>query len=248
MEWRVIKFMKNRSDQIVHEVGRKIVTGELVPGEILPKVEEACEIHGVSRTVIREALKGLSTLGLVRANQRAGTIVLPRSDWQWWNIDILTWLLEDENNRDFLLHLTEVRMGLEPMAAGLAAQRASAEDMKKIKVSFEELERSVGDVKAWAKADYNFHQKILESSHNDLIIGTVKKLHKALVLSREKTWPILKELPESPYDNPTSEVLERHRVIYDAIMSRNEELAHQKMLELILRVKRLLEKVYNNKV
>ena len=99
-------------------------TGELIPGDILPKVEEASEIHGVSRTVVRKALKGLSTLGLVRSNQRAGTIVLPRSDWQWWNIDILTWLLEDENNRDFLLHLTEVRMGLEPIAA-LTVDRAA---------------------------------------------------------------------------------------------------------------------------
>ena len=140
-------------------LGKKIVTGELIPGDILPKVEEASEIHGVSRTVVREALKGLSTLGLVRSNQRAGTIVLPRSDWQWWNIDILTWLLEDEKNRDFLLHLTEVRMGLEPMAAALAAQRATEEDMGKIKASFEELEESVGDVKAWAKADYDFHEK-----------------------------------------------------------------------------------------
>ena len=55
--------MKNRSDQLVQDVGKKIVTGELIPGEILPKVEEACELYGVSRTVVREALKGLSTLG-----------------------------------------------------------------------------------------------------------------------------------------------------------------------------------------
>ena len=113
-------------------------------------------------------------------------------------------------------------MGLEPVAAGLAAQRASEENIGKIKASFEDLERSVGDVKAWAKADFDFHQNILESSHNDLIIGTVKKLHKALVLSHEKTWPIIKNLPDSPYDSPTIEVLERHRVIYDAIIARNE--------------------------
>ena len=95
--------MKNRSDQLVHDVGKKIVTGELIPGEVLPKVEELCEIYGVSRTVVREAFKGLATLGLVRSNQRSGTSVLPRSDWQWWNIDILTWLLEDEKNQRFFI-------------------------------------------------------------------------------------------------------------------------------------------------
>lgn len=239
--------MKNRSEQLVHELGRKIVTQEIKPGEILPKVEDLCEISGVSRTVVREAYKGLATLGLVRSNQRSGTAVLPRSAWQWWNADILQWLLEDPNNRDFLLHITEVRLGLEPVAAGLAAQRATDEDIDKIKASFKELEKSVDNVEAWAKADYDFHQSILKASQNDLIIGTVERLHKALVLSREQTLPIMKDFPEPLYDSPTIEVLERHRAIYDAIMARNEELAHQKTLELILRVKRLLDKIYENK-
>jgi GntR family galactonate operon transcriptional repressor len=239
--------MKNRNEQLVHEIGRKIVIGEIKSGEILPKMEQLSEIYGVSRPVVREAYKGLATLGLVRSNQRSGTTVLSRSSWQWWNTDILQWLLEDENNHDFLLHLTEVRMGLEPIAAGLAAQRATDEDRNKITASFQELENSVGNVKAWAKADHDFHQSVLKSSHNDLIINTVEKLQKALVLSREKTLPIMKDLPESPYDSPTIEVLERHRAIYDAIMARDEALAHQIMLELILRVKRLLEKVYQNK-
>jgi GntR family galactonate operon transcriptional repressor len=239
--------MKNRNEQLVHEIGRKIVIGEIKSGEVLPKIEELSEIYGVSRTVVREAYKGLTALGLVRSTQRSGTMVLPRSSWQWWNDEILQWLLEDENNHDFLLHLTEVRMGLEPMAAALSAQRATDEDRNKITASFQELENSVGNVKAWAKADYDFHQRILESSHNDLIINTVKRLHKALVLSREQTMPIMKDLPESSYDSPTMEVLERHRGIYDAIMDRDEQLAHQKTLELILRVKRLLEKIYENK-
>lgn len=239
--------MKNRNEQLIHEIGRKIVTQELKSGDILPKVEEMTEIYGVSRTVVREAYKGLATLGLVRSNQRSGTVVLPRSAWQWWNADILQWLLEDPNNRDFLLHITEVRMGLEPVAAGLAAQRATDEDMDKIKTSFEELEKSIGNVKAWAKADYDFHQSILKASQNDLIIGTVERMHKALVLSREQTLPFMNDLPEPLYDSPNVEVLERHRAIYDAIMARNEELAHQKTLELILRVKRLLDKIYENK-
>lgn len=236
--------MKNRNEQLVHEIGQKIVIGELKSEEILPKVEELSEIYGVSRTVVREALKGLATLGLVRSNQRSGTAVLPRSSWQWWNSDILQWLLEDENNHDFLLHLTEVRMGLEPMAAALAAQRATDDDKEKMKASFKELENSVGHVRAWEKAVHDFHKSVIESSHNDLIINTVEKVHKVLVLSREKTLPVKKNLPEILYDDPKMEVLERHRVIYNAIMAGDEGLAHQKVLELILRIKRLLEKIY----
>lgn len=178
--------MKNRSEQLVSELGRKIVTGELKQGEILPKVEDLGEIYNVSRTVVRESFKTLSTLGLVRSNQRAGTIVLPRSEWQWWNLELINWVLEDENNRDFLLHLTEVRMGLEPMAAALAAERATEEDLASIKNAFNRLEQSIGDEKAWAIADYDFHERILCASYNDLIINTVRTLRKALVFSREK--------------------------------------------------------------
>jgi GntR family transcriptional regulator, galactonate operon transcriptional repressor len=184
-------------------------------------------------------------MGLVKSNQRAGTVVLPRSEWQWWNLDVLTWVLEDENNTDFLLHLTEVRLGLEPMAAALAAQRATDEDMDHIKEAFYQLEKCVGDEKSWATADYIFHESILQASHNDLIINTVRTLRKALVASREKTLQAAKNFPESPFDTPTEEVLERHRAIYEAILMRDEKLAQEKMSELILRVKRILEKIFD---
>ncbi|MDR7238112.1 FadR/GntR family transcriptional regulator [Neobacillus drentensis] len=237
--------MKNRSEQLVCELGRKIVTGEFKQGEILPKVEDLGEIYNVSRTVVRESFKSLSTLGLVRSNQRAGTQVLPRSEWQWWNLELINWVLEDEKNRDFLLHLTEVRMGLEPMAAALAAQRATEQDLINIKDAFNRLEQSIGDEKAWANADYDFHESILRASYNDLIINTVRTLRKALVISREKTLKAAMDYPESPFDTPTNEVLERHRSIYEAVMARDEKLAHDTMIELILRVKRILEKIYS---
>lgn len=238
--------MKNRSEQLVSELGRKIVTGEFMTGEILPKVEVLSEIYGVSRTVIRESLRSLSTMGLVRSNQRAGTIVLQRSEWQWWNLDVLTWVLEDENNRDFLLHLTEVRMGLEPVAAALAAKRATKQDLDRIGEAFNRLEQSIGDEKAWASADYDFHESILQASYNDLMINTIKTLRKALVCSREKTIKAVMNYPESPYDTPTVEALDRHRSIYEAILTRDEDLAYIKMKDLIRRVKRILEKIFEH--
>lgn len=238
--------MKNRSEQLVLELGKKIVVGEYTPGEILPKVEEISEIYNLSRTVVREAFKGLSTLGLVRSNQRSGTVVLPRTEWQWWNLEVMTWLLEDPNNKDFLLHLTEVRMGLEPMAAAFAAKRATEEDRVKIEVAFQQLEQSVGDEASWATADYDFHESILKASYNDLLIGTIRIMRNALIESRKKTLPLANEHQELPYDSPTKVALEKHRVVYEAIMARDEELAKQAMMELILRVRTILQKIYNN--
>jgi DNA-binding FadR family transcriptional regulator len=238
--------MKNRSGQLLLELGKKIVIGDYIPGEILPKAEEISEKYNVSRTVVREAFKGLSTLGLVRSNQRSGTAVLPRTEWQWWNLEVMTWLLEDTNNKDFLLHLTEVRMGLEPMAAALAAKRATEQDRLRIKEAFHKLEQSIGDEKSWAKADYDFHECILNASNNELLIGTIRIMRKALIESREKTLPLTNDNNEFPYDSPTKAALEKHRVIYEAIMARDEELAKQKMMELILRVRTILQQIYNN--
>lgn len=196
--------------------------------------------------MVRESLKSLSAMGLIRSNQRAGTIVLPRSDWQFWDIDVLTWVIEDENNTDLLLHLTEVRLGLEPVAAALAAKRATKQDLHNLTNAFHRLEQSIGDKKAWASADYDFHESILQASYNDIMINTIRVLRKALIISREKTLHAAREYPESPYDTPTIEVLDRHRSIYDAIMAQDELLASRKMAELILRVQSILENIYYN--
>lgn len=238
--------MKNRSGELILEIGKKIVIGDYEPGETLPKAEEISEKYNMSRTVVREAFKGLSTLGLVRSNQRSGTVVLPRSEWQWWNLEVMTWLLGDANNKDFLLHLTEVRMGLEPMAAALAAKRATNQDRMSIQEAFQKLEQSVGDEKAWARADYDFHESILKASDNDLLIGSIRTMHKALIVSREKTLPLANANQEFPYDSPTKAALEKHRVIYEAIMACDEELAKQKMMEVISHVRTIIQQIYNN--
>ena len=115
-----------------------------------------------------------------------------------------------------------------------------------IKEAFQKLEQSVGDEKAWARADYDFHESILKASYNDLLIGTIRTMSKALVVSREKTVPLTNYDQKFPYVSPTMAALENHRVIYEAIMARDEELAKQKMLELILRVRTILQKIYNN--
>ncbi|WP_203555340.1 FadR/GntR family transcriptional regulator [Bacillus sp. B15-48] len=237
--------MKNRSEELVEVIGKKIVTGEYASGEILPKVEDLSEIHGVSRTVVRESLKSLATMGLVRSNQRSGTIVLPRLDWQWWNLDILTWEIEN-NNKEFWLHLTEVRLGLEPVVASLAAKRATDQDMVKITDAFYRLEQSIGDKEAWASADLDFHESILHASYNELIINTGRTLSKALLLSREKTIQATEKFEESSFDGPTKEALKRHRSIYEAVLARDGEKAQAEMTNLILDVMRIIEFIYND--
>ncbi|WP_156292092.1 FadR/GntR family transcriptional regulator [Oceanobacillus salinisoli] len=235
--------MQNRSDEIVSKIGRKIVSGSIKPGEKLPKVEDLSEDYGVSRTVVREALQGLSARKIVRSNKRSGTVALPSSDWQWWDLDVMNWI-SDYQGRDgeFFLDMTNVRLGIEPIAAGLAARNASEVDKEEITICFENLKDTISDTKKWAKADYNFHLRIIEASHNSLMISLLKLLHKGLIISREKSMEALNKNPELQQEKPTLEVLNRHRDLYDAIMTGDEERAKTVMTNMILRVQLLFEK------
>ncbi|SEI88486.1 DNA-binding transcriptional regulator, FadR family [Bhargavaea ginsengi] len=234
--------VKSRSEEVVNAIGKDIVNGVISPGERLPKVEELSEDYGVSRTVMREALQGLAARKIIRANQRSGTVVLPRNEWQLWDLSVMSWLSESEQrNEKFLLDLTEVRLGLEPDAAALAAKNATEEEKAKITACFERLEQTLDDPKAWAAADYDFHLSIIEATNNQLMAGLLKLLHKGLILSREKTVTSLNEHTELQQEQPTTEILNRHRNLYEAVISGDAEQAKSVMTDMILRVRQLIE-------
>jgi len=236
--------MQSFSEQIVYEIGRKIAGGEILPGETLPKVEVISEQYGVSRTVVREALKGLAVRNMIRSNQKSGTVVLQKSNWQLWDLDVITWLSEVEvKDGEFLIQLTEIRLALEPLAAALATQRATEQDLSKIKETFLTLEKNVGNKKEWAKADFYFHQSIYDASHNDLLISMLQLLRKGLIISREKTMSALSLFPEPQFEEPNLEVLQRHKALHDALVARDTDEAQVRAIEIMVRAKQLLEKM-----
>lgn len=243
--------MLNMTEQIVQILGKKIVHEKLKAGDTLPKIEDISEEFGVSRTVVREALKILAARKMVRSNQRSGTIVLPRTDWYIWDLEVMEWICEVElHEAPFLLHLTEIRGALEPLAASLATQRATEEDLKRIEIAYKKLRSTLDDPTAWPEADYEFHLSIYEASHNDLLISMLKLLGKASVVSRKKTYSAIKDYPEQELE-PSLEILMRHEALYLAIQERNADLAYQKTFEIVSRAKDLLQKVtdsYQNKL
>lgn len=239
--------MQSISDQIVYEIGRKIAGGEIQPGEKLPKVEVISEQYGVSRTVVREALKGLAARKMIRSNQKSGTVVLQKSSWQLWDLDVITWLSEVEvKDGEFLIQLTEIRLALEPLAAALATQRATEKDISNIKETFLTLEKTVGNEKEWAMADFYFHQSIYDASHNDLLISMLKLLRKGLIISREKTISAISLFPDPQFEEPNLEVLQRHRALHDALIARDTDAAQGRVIEILARAKQLLEKMYEH--
>lgn len=235
--------LQNMSDQLMHELGRKIVHGEILPNGVLPKVEVLSEMKGVSRTVVREALKGLTARRLVESTTKVGTVVCPRSSWQWWDPDVLTWACEAKDNQQFLHQLTEIRLAIEPAAVELAAKNATEHDIEVMQERYKELERSIGDDSEWVKADYEFHQSILAASHNELMLSLAQTLRLALERSRQTTIELIRQHPSPSYNQPQEEVLARHKAVMEAVCNRDGATARQKIQELLNRVAELIDVV-----
>lgn len=227
---------QNLSEQLFHALGRKIVQGKIKPGEHLPKVELLSEMNGVSRTVVREVLKGLAARRLIKSYTKIGTVVQPRSKWQWWDPDVLSWAAEAENNQTFLLQLTEVRLAIEPAAVELAANNATEKDIQEIKKRYEQLEQAFGDEPKWVEADYEFHSSILAASHNELMLSLLDTLRKALEKSRQTTIHVIHQHSPSAYE----EVIVRHKKIMEAVCRGDGSTARIRMKELLERVSQLI--------
>jgi DNA-binding FadR family transcriptional regulator len=156
--------------EVVHTIGLQIVGGELQPGDPLPPEDDLTSNLAVSRTVLREAVRVLAAKGLVEARPKTGTRVRARSDWNILDPDVLSWRAESTRGDSLLYEeTTEVRLAIEPLAARLAATRATDEEVAAIAEAFAAMQAGVGDQAAYLAADLRFHDRILNSCHNELL-------------------------------------------------------------------------------
>ena len=159
---------------VVQGIGRRIVRGELAPGEILPEQGEWSRMLGVSRTVVREATKVLAAKGLVESRSKRGTVILPRSEWRLLDPDVLAWLTEAGLDPEFLRSMFEVRKIIEPAAVRLAAERATPEELAAIQSTFEAMARA-DDQATYLDADISYHAMLVAATHNDHLVQLVRR-------------------------------------------------------------------------
>ncbi|HWX51014.1 MAG TPA: FadR/GntR family transcriptional regulator [Roseomonas sp.] len=175
------------SDQLVDDLGQKIVRGILRPGDSLPSEDALLSRYGVSRTVLREALQVLTAKGLLDARPRRGTTVRPRAAWSQLDPMLLHWHGQLPADDPALQQLMEVRRIVEPPAAALASQRASQEDRARIAAAYAAMEAAGEDVEAFIQADLEFHTAILEASRNQFLIPIVHAIRTTLLASLHLT-------------------------------------------------------------
>ncbi len=217
---------RNSHAQVVDAIGADIIQGRHPQGSALPRDEELAGRFGVSRTVLREAIKTLTAKGLLVARSRVGTKVRPRDDWHMFDADVLRWHMEGGTGRAFYADLSEMRLAIEPCAAGLAAQRAGPEEIDGMRLTIERM-AVAPDRRAFAAADIDLHRQITKASGN-VFMQSVGALIEAALLS--SFWI------SSPAENPIiqSEVTEDHRRIVEAIAARDAEAAESAMRRVIV--------------
>ena len=216
--------VRNLHAQVIHELGRLIVSGELKPGDSLPREEALAQRMVISRTALREAMKVLASKGLIETRQKTGTRVRDPRYWNQLDADILAWRCASMPTEDFVEKLVEMREIIEPAAVAAAAKRRSAEQLARLKAAYEAMAASA-DLDAWTKADLDFHERILECANNELMASLFSVIDAALgayfLLSARTAVDFKYSLP-------------RHFAVYDAIRLRRPEAAREAMHGLIM--------------
>lgn len=157
---------RNLTYCIVESLGRAIVSGAYSAASPLPVEAALAKQYGVSRTLIREAVKMVTAKGLVGAHARQGVYVKPEREWDLLDPDVLHWLLVRGMSYPLLRELAQLRLAVEPKAAAQAAQMATEQqksDLRNALARIAASERGEGDALA---AHIAFHQTVLCASGN----------------------------------------------------------------------------------
>jgi GntR family transcriptional regulator, transcriptional repressor for pyruvate dehydrogenase complex len=153
------------ADTVADRIAERILSGELSPGEALAPERELCREFGVSRTVIREAIRSLAGKGMVESIGGSGVRVLALGADTVG--ESLRNLLRSSTDVDYG-KVDEVRRAIEVAAAGAAAARGTPEDIARAAAELRRMREAIGDLEECVQADLAFHRAIADASGNEL--------------------------------------------------------------------------------
>ena len=209
-------------EEVVKLLMKQIKDGEWEPGEQLPSEMEFAESFGVSRNCIREALKALSFSGIVYSRSGQGTFLSKDAHLRIANYDLVGVLTSGSS----LYELMETRIIIESQLAGLAAERATEEDIKNIHAALNGLKK---DLLSRANSGINtnptqsgmgFHMAIVNAAKNKLLSHFLTSIKGELEAQRSQL--LLRQ-------TDIMEMLDDHVRIYEAILHKDPVAAIQAM-------------------
>ncbi|MET0544153.1 MAG: FadR/GntR family transcriptional regulator [Variovorax sp.] len=174
--------------QIAGRIGRRILQGELKPGDTLPRELDLLASLQVSRTTLREAFAILASNGFIEARQRIGTRVRARDHWNTLDSTVIGWHGETDDPGSLAQELFEIRLAIEPMAARLAARRATDDDLARIRAALQTMGEGQADPQRAMEADVDFHLQVIAAAHNRFLMPVASVIRAALMVSVPKTF------------------------------------------------------------
>ncbi|WP_367128816.1 FadR/GntR family transcriptional regulator [Saccharothrix sp. HUAS TT1] len=214
---------------VLDTIGLEITSGDLAEGRVLT-LDGIQERFGVSRTVARETMRVLESMGLVTSRRRVGITVQPTSSWQVYDPRLIWWRLAGPHRDAQLRALTELRIAVEPVAAARAAWNASAKERDRLvdlAARMRQLGES-GELEKFLEVDIAFHSLLLESGGNEMFAALQEVV--AVVLSGRTTLGLMPE-------RPVPSALDLHEEVAKAVASRHPEAAELAMRALVAEVR-----------
>jgi len=201
------------TDDAIVKIKQLITSGQLRPGDKLPREKDLGDQLGLSRSSLREAVRALTLLGVLSTRRGDGTYVTTlEPDRLLETVGYVVDLLQDQT----VVEVYEVRRLLEPAATALAAARMDGTGLSRLRACMRRMEATV-DVEELVEADVEFHDIIVGASGNATLASLVQSLASRTL--RARTWRGTTE------DGALDRTHAGHRAIYRAIAHRNPELA-----------------------
>jgi GntR family transcriptional regulator, transcriptional repressor for pyruvate dehydrogenase complex len=203
------------SDKVAEMMLQTILSKRLDVGDRLPSERELGEQFGVSRTVVREAVRELVAKGVIEVRSGSGlrvTAVAASAVSESMSLFLRGGTLDFEK-------VHEVRRLLEVHIAGLAAERARPEDVAALRVVHERMEDAAADVEAAARDDLEFHRSIARATHNELYLVLLDSIGGSQIDIRR----------ENLSSGSAPATLQQHAQVFDRIAAHDPEGARQAM-------------------
>lgn len=210
---------------LVQRLGLAIADGKVAANAIL-RLDELEEQQNVSRSVVREAARVLSSKGMLESRRRFGTVVQPEERWNLYDPDVIRWRLASSRRLEQLQSLNELRGAIEPQAARLAAERASWEAGSEL-VSLAARLWSAGqrgDQEEFLRLDVEYHAAVLKASGNAMFAQLQNLV--AEVLTGRTQHGLMPNLPHH-------EALQLHVDVASAIQRGEASAAHSAMSRIV---------------
>jgi DNA-binding FadR family transcriptional regulator len=210
---------------LLDALGAAIVSGRLGSGQVLTLDGVSAE-HGVSRSVAREAIRVLESMGMVASRRRVGITIQPAEKWNVFDPQMIRWRLYAGDRAAQLVSLSELRRGFEPAAAALAARRADPHQCRIMAAAVSDMvvHGRSGDLDAYLLADKVFHRTLLEASGNEMFRALNGVVAEVLTGRTEHGM-----MPE----RPNTAAIELHDQVARAIRLRDEAAAEAAMRAII---------------